>query len=333
MSAENADIAASTAGSAAASAAPSVEVSVSDSNSTPTKESPGAAGGSTSAAATPESTAAPAAPAYTPNFKYKAALQEKELDEFWRPLVKDADSEKKVKELFTKVDAFDFIKSKKEETEKNLQSLAQDYQQVSSTVHKFNNSVKSGDLSSAFRLAGITKEQIFRWTQQQLALMEMPPEQRQQFEQFEQAQMQKSNLEEQVSMLQEQYQQQAVQARSMQLDVALAKPEVSQFSQAWDTHSGQPGSFRQFVIEEAQKAYYTTQQDLSPEQAIAMVMQRFGKFLNTGDTVAPTPQAASIQAAQQAKPVIPHVAGKAASPIKKVPRSLDDLRKLAKEMA
>jgi len=118
----------------------------------------------------------------------------------------------------------------------------------------------------------------------------------------------------------------------MQLDVSLSKPDVSRFAEAWDSNSGQAGAFRQFVIEEAKKVYYDTQQDLSPDQAIAMVMQRFGKFLNVGDTTMQAPQAQSIQS-QQAKPVIPNVTGKASSPIKKVPKSLDDLRRLAKEMS
>jgi len=324
MSTESTSIAASTAGESAASVDSTVEQT--------STETTGAAGTDSSVLATPDAAAVPAAPTYTPNYKYKAALQEKELDPFWHPLVKDSDSEKRVKELFTKVDAFDFIKQKKEDTEKNLQSLAQDYQQVNSTVQKFNSSIQSGDLSSAFRLAGITKEQIFKWTQQQLQLMEMPAEQRQQYERFEQTQLQKSQLEEKVSYLQQQWEQQAVQSRAMQLDVSLSKPDVSRFAEAWDSNSGQAGAFRQFVIEEAKKVYYDTQQDLSPDQAIAMVMQRFGKFLNVGDTTMQAPQAHSMQA-QQAKPVIPNVTGKASSPIKKVPKSLDDLRRLAKEMS
>lgn len=185
-----------------------------------------------------------AAPTYTPNFKYKAANEEKELDKFWHPLLKDADSEKKVKEVFTKIDAFDFIKSKREQAEQSLQSLSKDYGQVNQMISHFNSSIQQGDLSSAFRIAGITKDQIFKWTQQQLQLMEMPPEQRQQYEQFEQAQAQKHDLETKVSYLQQQYESQAVQARAVQLDVALGRPEVAKFAEAWDRNSEEPGLLR-----------------------------------------------------------------------------------------
>lgn len=268
-------------------------------------------------------------PAYVPNFKYKAALQEKELDKFWHPLIKDPESEKKVKELFTKVDAFDFMKQKREYAESQFDSLLADYNTQASTVEKFNKSVQSGDLTSAFRLANISKEQVFKWTQQQLQIMEMPPDQRQQLEQYEQSRLQKFEMEEKYNQLQQQFESTQVQARAIQLDVALARPEVARFAEAWDQNGG-PGSFRQFVIEEAKKVYYDTKQDLSSEQAVAMVMQRFGKFLSVGETTAPAPQALP-QTNRQNPPVIPNVTGKAASPIKKVPKSIDDLKKLAKE--
>lgn len=269
---------------------------------------------------------------YVPNFKYKAALQEKELDPFYHSLVKDADSEKRVKDLFTKVDAFDFVKGKKEEVESKFHSLLGDYDHMSNTVTQFNEGVKRGDLSSAFRIAGITKEQVFNWTRQQLQLMDMPPEQRAQHEQFERSQTENYDLQTKVQNLEQQYQHQAVQARAMQLDVALSRPEVAKFAESWDRNA-EPGSFRHFVIEEAKKSFYVDKQDLSPEQAIAMVMQRFGKFLNTGDAVPQVAGQATLQngVPQSAKPVIPNITGKAASPIKKVPRNLDDLKKLARE--
>ena len=268
-------------------------------------------------------------PTYTPNFKYKAALQEKELDAFWRPLVKDPESEKKVKELFSKVDAFDFVKTRKEQAEQQVQSMTGDLQNISQTVQRFNESVNKSDLTSAFRLANISKEQVFKWTQQQLQLMDMPPEQRQQYEQFEQANAQKYDLEQKVTYLQQQYETQATQARVVQLDVALSRPEVSRFAEAWDQNSGSQGAFKSFVIEEAKKVFYESKQDLNADQAIGHVMQRFGKFLNVGEATVPPPQAVSQHTGQ--RPVIPNVTGKAASPIKKVPKNLDDLKRLAKE--
>lgn len=323
---------ATTAGTSTENASPNVETSteVNTSEASPSGETAEQTAAVASGAPVPV-VGANGQTTYVPNYKYKAALQEKELDPFYRSLVKDAESEKRVKDLFTKVDAFDFVKGKKEEVEKNFNSLLNDYDQASSTIKNFNTSVAKGDLSSAFRTAGITKEQIFKWTQQQLQLMDMPPEQRQQYEQFEQAQLQKSELEQKVTSLEQMYQQQAVQARTVQLEVGLQRPEVSRFAEAWDRNAEQQGAFRNFVAEEARKHFYETKQDLSPEQAIAMVMQKFGRFLNVGDATSQSPQAITQNGSNRTIPVIPNVTGKAASPIKKVPKNLDDLKKLARE--
>jgi len=67
-------------------------------------------------------------PIFQPNWKYKAFGKEKEIDEMWRPLVKDPDSEQKVKDIFTKVDAFDELKNKHESTSKEFQGLLGEYQ-------------------------------------------------------------------------------------------------------------------------------------------------------------------------------------------------------------
>ena len=273
-------------------------------------------------------------PAYTPNYKYKAALQEKELDEFWRPLIKDQDSEKKVKELFTKVDAFDFVKTRKEALEEHYGSLSADYEHMGTTVKNVEDSLQRGDLTSVFRQLGVSTPQVFQWAQKQIQRMEMPAEERAEIERYEQTEEQKYGLEQEVSQLRQQYQHQAVQARTMQLDMALSRPEVAEFAKAWDSNGGE-GSFRDFVVEQAKTVFYTTKQDLSPEQAIATVMQRFGKFLNVGETTTQVPQApGSMQGVpQNQKPVIPNITGKAASPIKKVPKSLDDLKKLARDVS
>ena len=337
MSTESTDIAASTAGDSAASTGSTVDqAKTSDVAANAVEKSSASAiapAGAAIAAGIPgEAPIIDGKPAYIPNFKYKAALQEKELDPFFHSLVKDADSEKKVKDLFTKVDAFDFVKGRKEQIEQQHGQLQGDFEFLNQTVNNVIKARDSGDLKSVFRQLNITKESLFKYVQQELQVMEMPPEQQQQYAQFEQAQMQKMNLEQQVQGLQKQYEHQAVQARAMQLDVALSRPEVANFATAWDAN-GEPGSFKSFVIEEAKKVFYDTRQDLSPEEAIGLVMKRFGKFLNTGDAVMPPPQAVPQTMSQQAKPVIPNITGKAASPIKKVPRSLDDLKKLAKEMS
>jgi hypothetical protein len=276
-------------------------------------------------------------PAYTPNFKYKAALQEKEVDEFWRGLIKDADSEKKVKEALTKLDGFEFVKQSRDKVQQQFESLSQDYQSQNEVVQRVEGALQRGDLSSAFRQLGLKDEDVFKWTQQRLQMMEMPAEQRKAFEDAESLREQQLMMKEQMTQYQKLYEDQAVQARTMQLDFVLSRPEIAQAAQGWDTLQGQPGSFRDLVIQEAQTAYYQTGRDLTAEQAAQAVMQKFGRVLSSGgQQQAPQAQVTPNQTPQvmapQAKPVIPNVSGKGASPIKKAPKNLDDLKRMAKEL-
>lgn len=275
-------------------------------------------------------------PAFTPNYKYKAALQEKEIEEFWRPLIKDADSEKRVKDFLSKIDGFDFVKNSREKAEKQLESISQDFQAQSQIIERVESAVQAGDLTSVFRQLGVDREAIFRWTQEQLQRMEMPPEQRKAYEDAENLRLQQSQMQEQMTQYQRMYEQQSVQARTMQLEFVLSRPEVAQAAHNWDSLQGQPGAFKDLVIQEAQAAYYQAGVDLSAEQAAQRVMQKFGKVMTMGGSQQATQmQAPPSQTPQvippQARPVIPNINGKGAAPIKKAPRNLDDLKRMAKE--
>lgn len=286
--------------------------------------------------------AAPVIPAtpYAPNFKYKAALQEKEVDEFWRPLMKDKESEKKVIEALQKIDGLDFVKQSREELSKQYESLNNDYQEQQKVVDRVRAAVSRKDLSSVFRQLDITEQDIFKWTHQQLQIMDLPPEQRRAMEEAENARIQKYDLEEQMSQFQSMYEAQAVQARTMQLDFALSKPDAVSAAEKWDNVTGEPGAFRNLVIQEAQTAFYQEKVDLSAEQAVQRVMQKYGKVISAnaqGSAIAPQAQNPMAQppvqaTIPQAKPVIPNINGKGTAPIKKVPKSLDDLKKMAREL-
>jgi len=277
------------------------------------------------------------ASAYKADFKYKAALQEKEVEEFWRPLMKDAGSEKRVKEALTKLDGFDAVKESRESVVQQYESLNSDYQEQTQLVNRVTGAVQRKDLSSAFRQLGVTEQDVYNWTHQQLQMMELPPDQRQALQAAEEQRHQQFETEEKMSKLQSMYEDQAVQARTMQLDHSLSRPEIQNAAQSWDNLTGQPGAFRDLIIQEAQTAYYQNQEDLSAEQAVQRVMQKFGKVVNQNAmSQQAVPQAHTQQAhvphVPQAKPVIPNITGKGTTPIKKVPRSLDDLKKMAKEL-
>lgn len=280
-------------------------------------------------------------PAFEPNFKYKAALQEKEIEEFWRPLIKDADSEQRVKEALTKLDGFDSVKSSREKIFNDYQSLQGDYSAQAQVVQRVESALERGDLSSAFRQLGLKDEDVFKYTQSRLQMMDLPPEQQRALQEAEEARHKNYETQDQITQLQQMYETQAVQARTMQLDFVLSRPDVSESASKWDSLTGKSGAFRDLIIQEAQAAHFQQGVDLSADQAAQRVLQKFGSLLgqNAGGVpaqVVPQAQAPLSQTpyAQQtqSKPVIPAVTGQGATPIKKAPRSLDDLKKIQKEL-
>lgn len=284
--------------------------------------------------------AAPTAPAYTPNFKYKAAQQEKEIDPFFQALIKDADSEKKVKDLLTRADGLDYMKNRYEARDKEYQSLNNDYASQTQLVNSVNEAKAKGDLDSVFRKVGLNDHQVIQWAAKRVDYLQMmqqlPPEQRQALQQQEQAVIQNQEYQTQMQQLQTEVQQQKVQARTIMLDQQLSRPEVVQAATFWDQKMGQDGAFKDLVIEEAQREWYMKQVDLPVDQAVQRVLQRFGKFIdvqNAGQQNQ-SAQGNAPYAPQmpQAKPIIPAVPGSSKTPIKRQYRSLDDIKARAKEL-
>lgn len=291
----------------------------------------------TAAPSTPGSVATPGEvipPAYQPNHKFKAFGKEHELEEFWRPLVKDPESEKKVKDVFTKAYAFEDLKSKYEGTQSEFNEVYEEYTALDRDVKKVTSFLNRGDLDNFFSAIGLSQQKIFDWAEQKLQQENLPPEQKNALRSQALERQRAYELEQEKAELENRFQSQAVQTKTMQLEIALLRPEIAQAASAWDAQTGQPGSFRDVIIQEAQLEWHRGNRDITAEQAANLVLSKYGKLISSGTVsqmqnspgLAPTPQATG-------KPVIPVVQGRGTSPIKKAPKSLDDLRDLAKEYA
>lgn len=293
----------------------------------------------------PATPATPEPPAFAANFKYKAFGKEKEIDEFLRPLIKDADSEKKVKDILTRAEAFDDLKARNEGTRNQFQTLLQDHQALDKDVSRVMKFRNNKDYDNFFRELRIPDNEIFDWVQRKIDVMNLPPEQRQAMEQ--QAELRSRNLqhEEQQNSYKSQVEQQAVTMRQMQLDMALNKPDISRTASAWDSKTGEEGSFRDLVITEASQYELATGKDMTVDEAVQSVLKKFGKMVAESQTPSQPAPVAPEQAAQatpqfqapapqapQAKPVIPVVAAGPQSPVKKQFKSLEEIRAHAKTL-
>lgn len=282
--------------------------------------------------ASAQTTGAPVAPsAYTPNYKYKVMDKEHEIPEFLRGAITDTEKEKQIKELYEKAMGLDVVKPKYQTVKQQYDRVIQEKQNQDKSIEVLGSFVQKNDLDSFFKALKIPEEQVFEFVQQRLQYRELAPEQRRQIDMQRSEQQRMEHLEMQHQQLQERYFNDTVQARTYQLDTALEKPEVREIAEAFDARVGTSGAFKTEVIKRGQLAHYTTGADIPVAQAVTEVLSMYRPLM--GSAASGQQMGASAMGAKNAPPappVIPNITGRQTSPAKRVPKSLDELRALAK---
>ena len=268
-------------------------------------------------------------PTYQPNYKFSVMDKEHEIDEWARPWIKDAETEKKLKDLYTKAYGLDQVKSRATEMESELGKYRENYTGLYNDVSEAFNLRDRGDLDGFFKKVGLTNDKIYDWILDKINRQNLPPEQRQVYEQLEAKQRAEYEREQQFASMNNQYQSLAEKYREMEVDFGLAKPEVQDIVNRYDAANGK-GAFKRFVGEYGVMIHSQTGQDPTAEDAISAVIKRIGGIMGQ-------PQATQNHTAsggqEKPLPVIPNVSGRNISPTRKTPRSIADLKKLAEEMS
>lgn len=266
-------------------------------------------------------------PVYTPNFKFKAMKEEREFDEWMKPAIKDAETEKKAREILEKAYGLDHFKEKDKTQSQELGQYRNAFQQQTENINTAMSHVQRNDFDSFFEHVKIPNEKIYEWVLEKVRRQALPPEQRQVYDQLDAQKRQDFLQSRQMEEIQTQYRATATKAREAEVDYALAKPEVMDVVKSYDAKNGE-GSFKQFVAEVGVMHFNLHGEDPSAEQAITSALNRIGDGWRARQA---TP-AQVVAAEEKPLPVIPNVSGKNMSPIGKTPKSIDDIRKMRQEM-
>ncbi len=264
-----------------------------------------------------------AAPVYQPNYKYKVHDQEKEFDEMFRPLVKDAETEKKVREMHEKLFGFEVIKPKYESRTKELESLKSEYMPIKEGIQELKEHVAAKDFDSFFKGLNIPEKMIFEWVAKKLQYENLSPEEKRRYDSETELRRENQKLSKESKTYQNEAQQALVRARETELQTVLSSPEVNTAMQSFDSRQGKVGAFREAVIRHAQAMYFSTGQDVSAKDAVESLMSLIG-----GASQAPQPTTTLTvnQQTQTKPPVIPNIKSRGGSPVKKHPTSFAELR-------
>ena len=279
------------------------------------------------AAITPAVPVAPAAPAFTPNFKFKVRNEEREIDEWARAAMKDADSEKKVREIFEKAYGVDYMKPKFDGLEKDLGQYKDAYTNLHADTTEAMTYKNNGDLDSFFDKVSLSKEKVYEWVLNKVERQNLPPEQQKVYNELDAKKRDEYHQSRKIDDIEKRYQHIATQAREAEVNSVLARNDISQIVQSYDAKNGE-GSFKAFVAEYGVMHFNVHGEDPSAETAIQAVLKR------VGDAYRGQPASNSAPAnGEKQLPIIPNVSGKNVSPTRKAPKSIDDLRKMGQEMS
>ena len=266
-----------------------------------------------------------APPVYNPNFKFKVHDKEHEFDEWIRSSVKDADTEKKAKELYEKAYGLDFVKPKYESANKEREELRQAYNTLHTDVAQAMEYKNKGDFETFFKKVGLTDEQVAQYIIDKANRQNLPPDQKRVYDELDSKKRAEIEHSRQIATYEQRWMQMATQARAAELDSVLARNDVNQTVQKYDSINGH-GAFRNFVAEYGVMHHTRFGEDPSAQDAVSAVMKRLGDAYISQQASAPS------QGSEKPLPIIPNVSGKNLSPIRKTPKSVEDLRKMSASM-
>lgn len=265
--------------------------------------------------------------AYSPNFKFNVHDKEKEFDPWIRDVIKDQETEKKVRELYEKAYGLDAAKPKHEATVKELGELKQNYGTFYNDVREALQYKNIGDLDSFFQKVQLPVEKVAEWMIEKINRQNMAPDQRRVYDERDQRNREAFLYSRQNEDLQQNYERLATQAREAEVDNVLSRPGIHEIAKRYDDAMGS-GSFRKVVGQEGWLLWNLTGNDPSAETAINAALNKIGNVWK-GQPAAQMPAQAG---GEKPLPVIPNVSGKNVSPTRKPIKSIDDIRKLAEEM-
>lgn len=288
--------------------------------------------------------------AFKPNTQFKVLDKVQEIPKEFHALMKDEASEKMVKDLFERAHGIDVVKTKLSEVRQSRDTLQSENKNLHGSIQKartlYQRAASSGEwhrMDDFFHQLNIPLDNVMAWAIEKAKLEQMEPAQRQAVLARHQSDREAFTHSESVEELQAQNFQKDQEIRQIQLDTALATPQVQNFASELDNKFGNKGLFLNEVIAAGQQAWSTQNKVLTVTEAIQAVVTKYALKGQTAPAAAGQGLPAANQPAgtkkvvQRTTTTIPNVgSGGGRSPVGKGgkgPRSVEDIKKLAEKAA
>lgn len=277
---------------------------------------------------------------FTPNLKFKVKDKEHEIPAYLKDSIKDAKTEKEIREVFEKAYGLDGVKEDRASLKKERDQFQTSTRNYESMVAGLRADFQRNDMDTFFQKLNIPIERVLQYALQKAQYYDLPPEQRAQIDNKRASDLRVMELESKTQDYQQRIQSDSVAAKQSQLEFTMTRPEISSVEKSFDAQAGKPGAFRQMVINHGELTYARSngQIDLTPQQAVEQVMELYGvkagttaPAATTAATAASATPAAAPAAPRATPTVIPNIQGRSTSPLPAKPRSIADIQKITKE--
>lgn len=276
--------------------------------------------------------AAPVAPEYTPDYKFKSYDKELEFDDWLKAAIKSKEHEEKLRDIYTKAHGLDDMKPKYNSLQEKYGKINEQYTTITGSINKLEKHLQSGDIGTFFEGLGYNKEtanqMIAKYMLEQIKLQEMPEDQRKILLDAQAATKKSMTYEEQNQLLQQQLEEVKTNQFKTEIDLTLNHPEFADVVKFYDSKLGKPGAFEDRMIKRGKEIYFGESRTATPKEVASEIAAEIKVFMDQ-QQVAANPMQQQFQA--KPKPTIPQMQGNSTSPAQKGFSSFEDIDKYVQE--
>lgn len=266
---------------------------------------------------------------YKPSTKYKVLDEEHDFDPKLKKFL-TKETEPIIRELYEKAHGIDTIKVGRFQAITERNEIQGNYNNLLGEVGRIMNYRRSGDLQSFFESVQLPDDTIAKYILEKAQIAQLPPEQQAVYNEREAFRRRMNTLEQNFQVMKATGDNSEVQARVSELDSVLKSSETSRIAKDFDSRNGE-GSFKQAVMEHGAAKFYATKKDLSAAEAVESFIKMTGMKVSKGQPKPGANATKRVVARPQVKTIPNYGGGQASVTATKKPKSVDDLRKLARE--
>jgi hypothetical protein len=261
-------------------------------------------------------------PEFKPDFTYKFNGEVKEMDQMFHGLIKDEESNKRIRDLIERSEATEYHKTRTKEFESKIGEWQPKVELLEQFQSAYDSAKTPEDHLALLNEIGYNPESLKDVVREILRREQMTPEEQQQFAARQRDALEKNQLMSQNQVLAQEYNSALMSLTQQQMDFELGKAENSELARAYEEVNGE-GSFQEFFLERGM--YYTqiTGKHVPPGEVMARVAKEFAPFLSRKQEAGASAQPQVLKPKHK---TMPSVGTQSASPTQSSIRSLDDLK-------